>query len=257
MTKEEIYKYINYQGKYDINVKRRLKKLIKKYHPDLNNGDDKVMKLINEVRKEIENNEGNYKEYTSFKKVKSRFSKQEILNITVLINKLKIEIKDLNKKIKDCYHDEYELYQKYNSSLSIYNQILLKRDLITDRINKIKKINRWDKISLIIIIVLVLFCLFDFNYFIWLLFYVYIIIIVIAIRIHKVRSLKKELISIDSALEQYKLDIDLIKLKINDLKLDIFKVKKNVRNLYSSLRTYEKRLDSDHIEKNKESYKKR
>lgn len=257
MTKEEIYEYINYQGKYDINVKRRLKKLIKKYHPDLNNGDDKVMKLINEVRKEIENNEGNYKEYTPFKTMKSRFSKQEILNITVLINKLKREINDLNKKINDCYHDEYELYQKYNSSLSIYNQILLKRDLISDRIIKIKKINRWDKLSLVIIIVLILCCLFNFNYSICLFFYVYIIAIVIAIRIQKVRSLKKELISIDSALEQYKLDIDLIKLKINDLKLDIFKVKKNVKNLYSSLRTYEKQINDDNIVKNKESYKKR
>ena len=56
MTKEEIYKYIKYNGIYDSGVKRRLKKLIKKYHPDLNNGDDTVMKVINEVKKELESN---------------------------------------------------------------------------------------------------------------------------------------------------------------------------------------------------------
>ena len=56
MTKEEIYKYLKYNGVYDSGVKRRLKKLIKKYHPDLNNGDDTVMKVINEVKKELENN---------------------------------------------------------------------------------------------------------------------------------------------------------------------------------------------------------
>ena len=47
MIKKQIYEFLNYQGKYDNNVKRRLKKLIKKYHPDLNNGDDTVMRLIN------------------------------------------------------------------------------------------------------------------------------------------------------------------------------------------------------------------
>ena len=54
MTKEEIYEYLNFQGKYDANVKKRLKKLIKKYHPDLNNGDDTTIKIINEVKKELE-----------------------------------------------------------------------------------------------------------------------------------------------------------------------------------------------------------
>ena len=56
MTKEEVYKYIKYNGIYDSGVKKRLKKLIKKYHPDLNNGDDAVMKVINEVKKELESN---------------------------------------------------------------------------------------------------------------------------------------------------------------------------------------------------------
>lgn len=259
MTKEEIYKYINYQGKYDINVKRRLKKLIKKYHPDLNNGDDKVMKLINEVKIELESKKGSssYKDFTPFKVSKTKFSKQDVLTITLLINKLKKEIKELNQKINGCYHDEYELYRKYNSSLSIYNQILLKRELIFKKISNLKKFTRGDKLNLLIIILLGLISLYSFNYvvFICLFFFIYIVIIINIIRIYKVRNLKKELISIDSNLEKYKSDIAFIKMEIDKLKFDMFQIKKSTRNKYSSVRVYEKMLSDDNSDNNKESYK--
>ena len=88
MTKEEIYKYIKYNGVYDSGVKKRLKKLIKKYHPDVNNGDDTVMKLINVVKKELESGNVSVKEnQTTDTKVRSKNS-VDIISITSLINKL-------------------------------------------------------------------------------------------------------------------------------------------------------------------------
>lgn len=55
MTKEEIYIQLGYTGSYTKEVKKRLRQLIKKYHPDVYHGDDTIMKLLNEVREEIEN----------------------------------------------------------------------------------------------------------------------------------------------------------------------------------------------------------
>ena len=56
MNKESIYRLIGYQGEYNQTVKKALKKLLKENHPD-HNGDVKVFKLINEVKKELENNQ--------------------------------------------------------------------------------------------------------------------------------------------------------------------------------------------------------
>ena len=48
MKKEEVYKLIEYNGKYDDKVKRNLKKLLKKYHPD-HYGKNDIIKVIYEV----------------------------------------------------------------------------------------------------------------------------------------------------------------------------------------------------------------
>ena len=91
MTKEEIYAYLKYNGVYDSGVKRRLKKLIKKYHPDLNNGDDTVMKLINEVKKELETSSVIIKSEISNKDItSSNKSGVDIISITSIINTISI-----------------------------------------------------------------------------------------------------------------------------------------------------------------------
>ena len=51
MKKDSIYKLIGYNGEYNKNVKSKLRALLKKYHPDHNNGNDEVFKIINEVKK--------------------------------------------------------------------------------------------------------------------------------------------------------------------------------------------------------------
>ena len=55
MKKDDIYRLIEYDGVYNAKVKKNLKNLIKKYHPD-HKGDEKVLKVIFEVKKELENN---------------------------------------------------------------------------------------------------------------------------------------------------------------------------------------------------------
>ena len=55
MTREEILEKIRYKGEYTEAVKKRLKKLIKQYHPDVNKNDKKTILLLYDIKKELEN----------------------------------------------------------------------------------------------------------------------------------------------------------------------------------------------------------
>ena len=154
MTKKDIYEYLKYNGVYDSGVKRRLKKLIKKYHPDRNNGDDTVMKLINEVKKELETNNVSINPESSTKDVnKPDKSSVDIINITSIINKLNKELVSLNKKIKDGYHDEYKLFIEYNNAISLYNTLKLNERLIKSKIVRLKSLRGIDKFNIILLLV--------------------------------------------------------------------------------------------------------
>ena len=54
MNKQEILEYINYKGKYTKDVKTKLNKLIKKYHPDKNKEDKKTILVLYDIKKELE-----------------------------------------------------------------------------------------------------------------------------------------------------------------------------------------------------------
>ena len=56
MTREEILKELNYKGKYNKEVKRKLKRLLKKYHPDNNKEDKETILVLYQIKKELETN---------------------------------------------------------------------------------------------------------------------------------------------------------------------------------------------------------
>ena len=60
MTKEEIYEAINYNGNYNKEVKKKLRLLMKKFHPDLNKEDKETIKILVEVKNELINNKVSY-----------------------------------------------------------------------------------------------------------------------------------------------------------------------------------------------------
>ena len=153
MTKKEIYTYLKYNGVYDSSVKKRLKKLIKKYHPDLNNGDDTVMKLINEVKKELESNTVSIKNNEDTAIKNNSKSSVDVINITTLITKLNSEINSLNKKIEKGNHDEYKLFIEYNSSLILYNTLKLNEKLIKSKIIRLKRFRVIDKVNILLMII--------------------------------------------------------------------------------------------------------
>lgn len=254
MTKKQIYEYLNYQGKYDSGVKKRLKKLIKKYHPDLNNGDDTVMKLINEVKKEIEsNNSKNTLEHTVKQNKKSNsFSYINIINV---IKKLNQEVADLNKKIQLGYHDEYELLKEYNNTKALYNALILNRKILEKEVTNLKKLSIIDKLNIFLTIILSLLIFISSLFIIGLVMIIYIEFIYTIIRLINLKTKKDEISKIDIVVKKYE-DMSLnIKAKIDDLNKDIFDIKKSHNKVKQTIRYYEKMISDDDCEK--ESYKRK
>lgn len=254
MTKEEIYKYIKYNGVYDSGVKKRLKKLIKKYHPDVNNGDDTVMKLINIVKKELESGNVSVKDnQTADIKVRSKNS-VDIISITSLINKLNKEINNLNKKIIEGYKDEYKLFMEYNSSMSLYNTLKLNEKLIKSKIIRLKSIRWIDKLNIFLIIVSFIIIFNNIYFSIMLISIFYLEIILIIIRYMKIKKYKGDLIEIEKMDKEYKEFNKSIKDEIDVLNKDLFNVKKDVRKRKENVRYYENKLSEDGsniVDKNK------
>ena len=54
MNRKEIIELINYKGEYTKEVKKKLRELLKKYHPDHYKKEDNTFKLISEIKKELD-----------------------------------------------------------------------------------------------------------------------------------------------------------------------------------------------------------
>ena len=244
MTKKDIYTYLKYNGVYDSGVKKRLKKLIKKYHPDRNNGDDTIMKLINEVKKELETNSVSVNIDSNNNEVnRSNKSSVDIINITSIINKLNKELVLLNKKIEDGYHDEYKLFIEYNNALSLYNTLKLNERLIKSKIVRLKRFRGIDKINIFVLLVSI-GLIFKSTYFIIMsISIIYLELILMLVRYFKIKRYKEELKSIHKMDKEYKEFSDNIKEKIDILNKDLFGVKKDARVNIEKIRYYESMMN--------------
>ena len=254
MTKEEIYAYLKYNGVYDSGVKRRLKKLIKKYHPDLNNGDDTVMKLINEVKKELETNSVSVNIDRNNKVKKSNKSSVDIINITSIINKLNKELVLLNKKIEDGYHDEYKLFIEYNNALSLYNTLKLNERLIKSKIVRLKKFRGIDKFNILLLLISIGLVFKSVYFSIMSISIIYLELILVLARFFKIKRYKEELKNINKMDKEYKEFSNIIKERIDILNKDLFGVKKDARVNIEKIRYYESMMNdssSDTVDRKK------
>ena len=71
MNKQEILEYIKYKGKYTKEVKTKLNKLIKKYHPDKNKEDKETILILYEIKKDLESGKE-----LKYKKEKRRYKRR-------------------------------------------------------------------------------------------------------------------------------------------------------------------------------------
>ncbi len=150
LTKEEIYVKLGYRGEYTKEVKRKFRLLCKHYHPDVNHGNGETMKLLNQVKEEIEAAE----EKREVKHTNRNFSssppeetftqpdfsaKTEQEDIFQLIPKEKLEkkIAELEEILKEMLitltsknKKIYQIYQEYNHLLDKIERSKVEIDLL-------------------------------------------------------------------------------------------------------------------------------
>lgn len=138
MNKESIYKIIGYKGEYNTSVKKAIRKLLKENHPD-NKGDRKVFELVNEVKKELEENRVSI-DYNNSEKSTKLNDDIDYDYCTKMLNKLNREkgkyskeLETKKKELSDCI-SEYSDY--YNDSIKLENYLLSN----TRYMNKLQKI---------------------------------------------------------------------------------------------------------------------
>ena len=167
MKKEEVYKLIEYNGKYDDKVKRNLKKLLKKYHPD-HYGKNDIIKVIYEVKKELENNKVSFNKNNFDKKENKKVNREDLGNINDYIDSIKEEEIKKNVKIDELSKNskkQNELFKEYSV---LYNEYCTNEHLLCDNfdeLNKVKRLSVSEFICLLcLIIILVLFLVFKVNH---------------------------------------------------------------------------------------------
>lgn len=137
MSKDSIYRIIGYNGEYNANVKKAIRKLLKDNHPD-NNGDRKTFELINEVKKELEENKVsfNYKNNKSSIKMNKDIDNSYCLKMVETITKKKnIYTKELEEKEKELanYISKYKDFYRDSIDLETY---LLSNSQYMDKLKK-------------------------------------------------------------------------------------------------------------------------
>lgn len=133
MNRNEVFRIIGYHGVYDQEVKKKLRKLLKKYHPD-NNGNSENFKLINEIKKELET-----KKNVSKTPITKVYKKKDDYDYLGKMHELKVKNDNLHskllekKELRKKYKEEYR--KLYNESLDNQNELCH----CVDKINNIKR----------------------------------------------------------------------------------------------------------------------
>ena len=186
MTEKEIIEYIGFSGTYTKSVKKKLNKLIKKYHPDRNKNDKTTILILYSVKERLENNTLTYTKnndndnsiYNSYQT--NNINKKEKIYDTKTINfinriiNILIRKKDFfNKELNKIYNKEYYYNKKLykNSELDGYNDIEIEK--ILEILDSIKKVNYIDILYVIFIFIFIGLSFYNIIFSIFLLFIIY------------------------------------------------------------------------------------
>ena len=189
MNKDSIYRIIGYNGEYNANVKKAIRKLLKENHPD-NNGDRKKFELINEVKKELEENRVsyNYKNNKSSIKINDDIDYLYCAKMIDEINeKITIYTNELNKKKEKInkYTKEYRDY--YQDSINLETSLLDN----SKKVNEIENIKKTSVVSLLLSLIAFLCALLTKNTIFYIIFIILVIVCVIVI--HKVFNMMQNM----------------------------------------------------------------
>ena len=155
MNRQEILEYINYQGKYTKEVKTKINKLLKKYHPDTNKEDKKTILVIYEIKKELE--EGKELDYNKeTKKEKKETNTVNTIFIERIINILKQRKKFIRKELNNLYKRSYYYTNKIYEESYDKGLIDIKIEELNNNITFIKKVDNIEILIILIIIIIMI-----------------------------------------------------------------------------------------------------
>lgn len=234
MNKNEIYKYIGYNGKYTKEVKSKLRKLLKKYHPDHKNGDVETFKLINAIKKELESNKNIENKYVDIKESSnSKVSREELEYYQEKIKKLNKEKNNLSAKIKEKNNIISDLKKNYSN---IYDDYFDNKEYVIEKQNQIHKLTNLKKHYILYIIPFILIMIFQ-KYFLLILLA---IILVIDFIMFKNILNKNNLINNDYLLKDQDLGLkkEEQEKKIDVLKKDIIILERKLNTINNDIRFY-------------------
>ena len=179
MNKDSIYRIIGYNGEYNANVKKAIRKLLKENHPD-NHGDRKKFELINEVKKELEENRVSY----NYKNNKSSIKINDDIDylycakmVDEIKEKITIYTNELNKKKEKInkYTKEYRDY--YQDSINLETSLLDN----SKKVSEIENIKKTSVVSLLLSLIAFLCALLTKNTIFYIIFIILVIVCIIVI----------------------------------------------------------------------------
>lgn len=170
MNKQEIIDYIKYKGKYTKEVKTRLNKLIKKYHPDKSKDDKKTILILYDVKKELESGkELDYKKDVKESKTTDKDNSTKIFFIERIIKSLKKRKNFIQKELNSLYKRSYYYTNKIYEESYDKGLLDIKIEELENNIELIKKIGVLEIILLSIVLIIIFIAIITKSVYIFLL----------------------------------------------------------------------------------------
>ena len=160
MNRDELLKFIGYRGKYTKDVKKKLNKLLKKYHPDNNKSDKNTILLLYKIKKEIENGNVVYENNKTVRKEEKEdnISNNYIYLLKNMLSKLMRKKRRSTLKLEALYRKLNFHYKKLNNKQDELSYIEMNISEEKEALNKLLKCDIVD-IIIILSIVISLFVL--------------------------------------------------------------------------------------------------
>jgi len=224
MNEKDILKKIGYNGEYTKEVKKNLKSLLKKYHPDHYKGSDDTFKLINKIKKELES--GKKFKVNNNQEVKKTISKEDYLWYQEQIDELTKKRNKLLKDKKDKQQELFELQEEYKEE---YDVDITNRNNENDNANTIIVLNENKQIIYMIMFILIMTILL--LIFTKIYYPIIILVILIIILIIKLIGLHKDIIKSLTINEKVMNKSKKSFTKISNINSDINKLYKEIWDL--------------------------
>lgn len=212
MTKEEIYEAIGYTGKYTKEVKRKLRLLMKRFHPDVNAGDDSTMKILVEVKNELTHNKVSYtrSKKTVEKETPIKQTPQESEETDDFqrfsVGDLTKKVQELLKKLDAFTQNLFALYKRLSKEESkrveldrAYRENMDAMQIFKEQLYRVVHISKWEIFLLILIVcnIGMLFLRFHLAFILSLFFLAFIYIVIVLSRNLKLNKIQDALYTLE------------------------------------------------------------